>query len=41
MRSNSGSGKSNPFLPTKKGDDPKPVEEKKKPTGSPFLPTKD
>jgi serine/threonine protein kinase len=37
----SGSGKSNPFLPTKKGDEPKPVEEKKKPTGSPFLPTKD
>lgn len=37
-----GSGKSNPFLPTKKGDEPKPAaEEKKKPSGSPFLPTKD
>jgi eukaryotic-like serine/threonine-protein kinase len=36
------SGKTNPFLPTKKGDEPKPDEpEKKKPSGSPFLPTKD
>jgi serine/threonine protein kinase len=36
-------GKSNPFLPTKKGDEPKqPTEDtKKKPGGSPFLPTKD
>lgn len=36
-------GKTNPFLPTKKGDEPKqPVEDtKKKPGGSPFLPTKD
>lgn len=39
------SGKSNPFLPTKKGDAPKTSDEpdapKKKPGGSPFLPTKD
>jgi hypothetical protein len=37
------SGKSNPFLPTKKGDQPKqPTEDEgKKKKGSPFLPTKD
>jgi eukaryotic-like serine/threonine-protein kinase len=36
------SGKSNPFLPTKKGDEPsKPAEDPKKKSGSPFLPTKD
>lgn len=33
------SGKRNPFLPTKKGNESKPAEEKKK--SGPFLPTKD
>ncbi len=40
--SKASSGKSNPFLPTTKGDASKPAEEeKKKPSGSPFLSTKD